>query len=122
MFDMSGWACINRLLTDSLNSPFVMLIAFVESISGNMPPFCPVMWDYHLRIPVSAFLHFPNNAREGSQARGDNFHRVLGHFGLQHLVDVVGFAQMIVGFVCEDPAFVEGRLSCLIQGLAVEVV
>ena len=39
MFDMSGWACINRLLTDSLNSPFVMLIAFVESISGNMPPF-----------------------------------------------------------------------------------
>lgn len=37
MFDMFGWACINRLLTDSLNSPFVMLIAFVESISGSMP-------------------------------------------------------------------------------------
>jgi len=32
MFDMSGWACMNRLLTGSLNSPFV------ESISGTMPP------------------------------------------------------------------------------------
>ena len=75
-----------------------------------------------MRVAVVATLVSSQYCRGSFYAIGDTLYRVLGPLGLQHLVGIVGFAQMIVGLSAEKPACNEEILSCLIQSLAVEVV
>ena len=75
-----------------------------------------------MRAAVVATLASSQYCRGSFYAIGDNLYRVCGPLGLQHLVGIVGFAQMIVGLSAEKPACNEEILSCLIQSLAVEVV